>query len=115
MRTHVKRITSIADEITTFLLLENFSKLSVTIEPEGKVTKMRFVSENSSMTEEQLTEILLILNQPRQIELETYYWTLLGESGADMSLSVVGRMIDTAQGYLENGAIVLTLIREEIE
>lgn len=115
MRTHVKRITSIADEITTFLLLENFSKLSMTIEPEGKITKLRFVSENSSMTEEQLEEILQILNQPRQIELETYYWTLLGESGADMSLNVVGRMIDTAQGYLENGTIVLTLTREEIE
>ncbi|PKM86971.1 MAG: hypothetical protein CVU85_06735 [Firmicutes bacterium HGW-Firmicutes-10] len=115
MRTHVKRITSIADEITTFLLLENFSKLSMTIEPEGKTTKLRFVSENNSMTEEQLEEILQILNQPRQIELETYYWTLLGESGADMSLNVVGRMIDTAQGYLENGAIVLTLTREEIE
>lgn len=115
MRTHVKRITSIADEITTFLLLENFSRLSITIEPEGKVTKLRFVSENSSMTQKQLDDILLVLNQPRQIELETYYWTLLGESGADMSLNVVGRMIDSAQGYIENGSIVLALTREEIE
>jgi hypothetical protein len=115
MRTHIKRITSIADEITTFLLLENFSRLTVTIEPEGKVTKLRFVSENASMNQSQLDEILNVLNQPRQIELETYYWTLLGESGADMSLNVVGRMIDSAKGYLENGSIVLLLSREEIE
>jgi mannose-1-phosphate guanylyltransferase len=115
MRTHVKRITSIADEITTYLLLENFSKLSIMIEPEGKITKLRFVSENSSMTKKQLDDILLVLNQPRQIELETYYWTLLGESGADMSLNVVGRMIDTANGYIENGHVILELTREEIE
>lgn len=115
MRTHIKRITSIADEITTFLLLENFSKLSVTIEPEDKVTRFRFVCENSSMTQKQLDEILHVLNQPRQIELETYFWTLLGESGADMSLNVVGRMIDTADGYIENGSVVLELSREEIE
>jgi len=115
MRTHVKRITSIADEIMTFLMLESFSTLSMTIVPEGKVTTFRFVSENCSMTKEKLNEILEILNQPRQIELETYFWTLLGESGADMSLSVVGRMIDSAQGYFENGAVVLLLTREEIE
>jgi len=115
MRTHIKRITSIADEITTFLLLENFSKLSITIEPEDKVTRFRFVCENSSMTQKQLDEILHVLNQPRQIELETYFWTLLGESGADMSLNVVGRMIDTADGYIENGSVVLELSREEIE
>ena len=115
MRTHVKRITSIADEITTFLLLESFSKLSIAIEPKGKITRLRFVSENSSMTQKQLDEILVVLNQPRQIELETYYWTLLGESGTDMSLNVVGRMIDTAKGFIENGSIVLELSREEIE
>lgn len=115
MRTHIKRITSIADEITTFLLLENFSKLSITIDPEDKVTRFRFVCENSSMTQKQLDEILHVLNQPRQIELETYFWTLLGESGADMSLNVVGRMIDTADGYIENGSVVLELSREEIE
>jgi hypothetical protein len=115
MRTHVKRITSIADEITTFLLLKNFSPLVMTIVPEGKVTTFRFVSDNNSMTEGQLNEILETLNQPRQIELETYYWTLLGESGADMSLNVVGRMIDSARGYFENGTLVLILTREEIE
>jgi hypothetical protein len=115
MRTHVKRVTSIADEITTFLLFESFTKLSITIEPQGKVTTLRFVSEQNSMTKEQLKEILETLNQPRQIELETYYWTLLGENGADMSLNVVGRMIDSAQGYFENGTLVLILSREEIE
>ncbi|MDP2813356.1 MAG: hypothetical protein Q8S15_02655 [Erysipelotrichaceae bacterium] len=115
MRTHVKRIASIADEIMTFLLLENFSTLSLTIVPEGKVTTFRFVSENCSMPQEKLDEILEVLNQPRQIELETYYWSLLGESGADMSLSVVGRMIDSAHGHFENGSVVLTFTREEIE
>ena len=115
MRTHIKRITSIADEITTFLLLADFTKLSVTFEPRGKVTTLRFLSENSSMTDEQLNEMLETLNQPRQVELETYYWTLLGESGADMSLSVVGRMIDSAEGYFENGSLILILSREEIE
>lgn len=115
MRTHIKRITSIVDEIMTYLLLENFSKLSVSIEPNGKSTKLHFISENDSMTQKQLDEILATLNQPRQIELETYYWTLVGESGVDMSLNVVGRMIDSAQGYLENGSIVLILHREEVE
>jgi hypothetical protein len=115
MRNHIKRITSIADEITTFLLLENFSKLSITIEPKGNVTTLRFVSGDNSMTQKQLDDVLLVLNQPRQLELETYYWTLLGESGADMSLNVVGRMIDTAKGYIENGSVVLELTREEIE
>lgn len=112
---HIKRITGIADEITTILLLENFSKLSVTIEPMGNITKLRFVSENPSMSEAKLKKILDVLNQPRQIELETYYWTLLGESGLDMSLNVVGRMIDTANGYIENGHVILELTREEIE
>ncbi|MBV1710004.1 MAG: hypothetical protein KMY54_09110 [Erysipelothrix sp.] len=115
MRTHIKRIASISDEITTFLLLENFSRLTVTIEHEGKITKLRFVSEGSSINQEQLDKILKVLNQPRQVELETYYWTLLGESGTDMSLNVVGRMIDSASGYLENGSIVLLLSREDIE
>lgn len=115
MRTHVKRIASITDEIMTFLLLENFSALSLSIIPEGKVTTFRFISENCTMSKEKLDEILEVLNQPRQIELETYYWTLLGESGADMSLSVVGRMIDSAHGYFENGSVVLILTREEIE
>lgn len=115
MKTHIKRITSIVDEIMTFLLLENFSKISVSVETQGVTTRLQFISENESMTPEHLNEILTVLNQPRQVELETYYWTLLGESGVDMSLNVVGRMIDTAQGYLEDGSIVLILTREEIE
>ena len=71
-----------------------------------------FLSNKNNLTQKQLDDLLDHLNWSRQVEYETYYWPLAGETTEDMNLSVIGRMINKAEGWIEDDKLYLILERE---
>ena len=108
----IKRISGIADEMIMVLLKHQFTKIELTVEPIPDGIRYFFIQHESQITQEQLDELLAHLNRHRQIEYETYYWPLAGETTEDMSLSVIGRMINRAEAWVEDGKLYIILERE---
>jgi len=108
----IKRISGIADEMITILLKYQFTQIDISVEPLSEGIRYFFVQHNNKITQSQLDELLSHLNRTRQLEYETYYWPLAGETTEDMSLSVIGRMINKAEGWIEGDKFYLILERE---
>lgn len=108
----IKRISGIADEMITILLKYQFTKIEISVEPLADGIRYFFVQYENKITQEQLEDLLSHLNRNRQLEYETYYWPLAGETIEDMSLSVIGRMINRAEGWIEDDKLYLILERE---
>lgn len=108
----IKRISGIADEMIMVLLKYQFTKIELTVEPIPDGIRYFFVQHENQITQEKLDELLDHLNLSRQVEYETYYWPLAGETTEDMSLSVIGRMINRAEAWIEEGKLYIILERE---
>lgn len=108
----IKRISGIADEMITVLLKYQFTKIDISVEPLPNGIRYFFVQHENTLTQNQLDDLLAHLNRSRQLEYETYYWTLAGETTEDMNLSVIGRMINKAEGWIEDDMLYLILERE---
>ena len=106
-----KKITRIIDEISSLLLLDNLSELEVKILPHEKEIEIIFYHYHNKMSEQRLQEIEQILNRPRRLELESYYWTLIGETDINQSLQMIGGLIDHADVKKIGADLKLTLIR----
>ena len=61
-----------------------------------------------------MEEIRSVLNQERQIEMESYYWPLIGESNDEESLQLVGRMTDTAVVERFDKDVTLMIFRKKL-
>ena len=107
----IKRISGIADEMITVLLKFQFTKIDISVEPLTDGIRYFFVQYDNTITQPQLDELLSHLNRSRQLEYETYYWPLAGETTEDMNLSVIGRMINRAEGWIEDNTLYLILER----
>jgi len=112
MSDKIKKITRLIDEMSTMLLSSDFTSLDVKIIPGDDELKICFYHYGNSMNANRLEEIEEILNKPRRFELETYYWTLVGEADIDHSLNLVGSLIDYATVERNDNDVSITVIRK---
>jgi len=111
MSSKVKKITRIIDEMSSILLSDSLSNLEVKILISEKDIEINFYHYHNNMTEQRLKEIEQTLNKPRRFELESYYWTLIGETDIDQSLQMIGGLIDSAVVKKNGTDLCITLIR----
>lgn len=114
MSKKVKIITRLVDELTSWLLNETYTQVDVSVIPMEEGIELRFVHYNSTMTDSRIEQIRSVLNQERQIEMETYYWSLIGESNSEESLQLVGRMTDTAVVERFGNDVTLMIYRKKL-
>ena len=111
MSSKVKKITKIIDEMASILLADSLSNLEVKISINEKDIEISFHHYHNNMTEQRLIEIEKTLNKPRRFELESYYWTLIGETDVDQSLQLIGGLIDSAVVKKIESDLYITLVR----
>ncbi len=55
-----------------------------------------------------------VLNAPRQVELEDYYWELLGQSGSNGGeMNLLGSLVDCGDVVHTDGKLFVTLYRKK--
>lgn len=108
----IKRISGIADEMISVLLKYQFTKIEISVEPLPHGIRFFFIQYENRITQMQLDDLLSHLNRSRQLEYETYFWSLAGETTEDMNLSVIGGMINKAEGWIEEDRLYLILERK---
>ncbi|MCT4584703.1 MAG: hypothetical protein N4A54_07245 [Peptostreptococcaceae bacterium] len=111
MKHIVKKITKIADEIMTFLLINDSDELDFKIKKENDRYIVKIVSYNTKFSDDDVLELDEILNVQRQHEVEAYYWQLAGETDFDNELLLIGSMVDEAKVYKANNNLYIEFFR----
>lgn len=114
MQHEVKKLSRIVDELTTFFLKEDTNEVDFKIKKEKGKTIIQLIDYNTHFDEEAINDIREVLNIQRQIEIETYYWQLAGETDLGEELLLIGAMVDEAIVEKKSGNLEITLIRNII-
>lgn len=111
MNREAKKISRILDELSTYFLYKDPTRLAISIDNLDDSYKISFEVCGVEYSEEEIFDMMTLLNEPRQPSVEAYYWSLVGESSDDSELSLIGMMIDTAEMKFENATLFLDLYR----
>lgn len=111
MRTNIKKVTKIVDELTSYILLKKGTNISINIlETQGKYV-IKFYTENIILSKSDISDIKEALGTPRQKDMEEYYWQLGGLNQPEGELELIGMMTDDFSIAYENNKLSLELIR----
>ena len=114
MQHEVKKISRIVDELTTFFLKEDTNEVEFKIKKEIDKTTIEIIDVQTHFDENDIDEIRQVLNVQRQIEIETYYWQLAGETDLGEELLLIGTMVDEAIVEKIDGNLSIKLVRKII-
>ncbi len=103
MNREKSKMNAIINEITTFLLNQNAKNICLKINDTNEEIKVNIVCDELKLTEDIIDDLRNILNVKKEIEVEETYWQLIGNNDDRNDLYLVGKMIDNAELYLENG------------
>lgn len=102
----------ISNEIMSILTHEHAHILRSEVCFKRDTTFFTFCVAPNNLSDSELSDLLEILNLPRQIEMEEYYWSLLGENRNDNNVLVVARMIDTATAEIKDNVLTINVVRK---
>ena len=112
----MKKISKLTDEMVTFYLERKADNISVQISLKKEGTYISTSARNVTITERELKRIGENINkQNRLAEMEEYYWTLAGEGGSSIALSLVAIMVDSAEVayHKDNNIVEINLFRKK--
>lgn len=112
MKNKKQRIAKMAEELILFAYKYGAEDLDLKIISEKSETIIKIRATNIDLDDETIESIRTLLNMPRSMEMEEYYWTLTGESYTDSELSLIGAMSDDCQINFENKILEIKLIRK---
>lgn len=97
MNKEKQKINGIINEIM-FLLLEKGAKdICVKVEGNEKQTQIRIISNKISLDNGIIKKLNKTLNTEEAVEVEGYYWELIGKSGVHDNLYLIGSMVDKVE------------------
>lgn len=112
MKNKKQRIAKMAEELILFVYKYGAENLDLKITTEKSKTIIKIRATNIDLDDEVIESIKTLLNMPRSMEMEEYYWTLTGESYTDSELSLIGAMSDDCKITFKNKILEIKLTRK---
>lgn len=84
--------------------------LDIVIEPAQVVITIK--GETPKDIEEKTHELRMLLNSPKEPQVEEYYWELMGETDHAQELSLVGMIIDKAEVYYRDKKLEIRVYKK---
>lgn len=106
-----KKISKILNEMVTFALNREATKVDSSIEKTEELYKLTIQAINLKCSTDSIDNLKQLLNAPRQRDVEEYYWELTGDSDTGSELELVGMMIDKAIVKFDKGNLYIELHR----
>lgn len=113
MKNKKQRIAKMAEELILFVYKYGAKDLDLKITSEESKTIITIRATNINLNDNIVESIETLLNSPRSMETEEYYWTLTGESYSDSELSLIGAMSDDCRVNFKNKILEIKLIRKK--
>lgn len=112
MQHEKKKIASITNELLTVLLMNGACDIDVHIETNDERSEISIIHHDCDYDEELVDKIRQSLNTQRQVEVEGYYWQLVGDSNTHDELHLVGSMVDEADVFVDDRILHINLVRK---
>lgn len=108
MKECYSKLTHIAGEVTNYFLKRSSKDISNKIRILDDYSEITVYAKDLTLTEHDLESMRIQLNNPRQREVEGYYWSLAGGEHEGSEMRLVGTMVDWAEINSDNnnGTIV---------
>lgn len=111
---HIRqRNARIAEELILFAYKYGAEDINLNIKNKPKETIITIEAKNVNLDKETIESITNLLNIPRYVEMEEYYWNLTGESDMDCELSLIGLMSDKVIINITSDILKIKLIRKK--
>lgn len=114
MQHEVKKLTLIANELTTLMLLNGAEEVDVKIKRNGNTAEITLIHRNCDYSEDFMDKLQYSLSTQRQCEVEGYYWQLCGDDDSGDELFLVGAMVDEATAEIIDGDLKIHLVRKDM-
>lgn len=111
MRSELKKIMHLVDEVGLYLIKKGANDLDIKINHQSSNTKITFLCSSTCIDEDSMETLKERLSVQRQCEVESYYWELIGEVRQDEELFLVGAMVDEVIFSFEEDNLSIVLIR----
>ena len=102
----------IISELLAFYMHRGATDVDINLKEEKDKVTICISALISTINQDEFDSIIKLLNNPRQHELESYYWQLSGED-EDNDLSLVGVMIDNVEYKYEKDTLTLIITRSK--
>lgn len=113
MRHIRQRNARIAEELILFVYKHGAKDINLSIKDKENETIISIKAIDININKETLEIISKLLNVPRCIEMEEYYWNLTGESEMDTELSLVGVMSDEVKINSYSKTLIIEITRKK--
>lgn len=111
---HIRqRNARMAEELILFAYKYGAEDINLNIKNTPEETIITIEATNVNLDKETIESITNLLNVPRCIEMEEYYWNLTGESDMDCELSLIGVMSDKVIINIASNILKIELIRKK--
>ncbi len=114
MKFKLEKKIKIVNDLITFFHIHGNSNIHIDMSSDNTYSYITISGKVKSISEEEIQSFSTILNAPRCLEIEQYYWNLGGQSESDCELSLISSMVDSAEISLVDEVLTIKLIRKEI-
>ncbi len=108
MKDEYAKLTHIAAEMTNYFLRLKSKQIDFSINIYDSTSEVLITAKDIVLTTQQLEKLTTKLSNPRQQEIEGYYWNLAGGDHVEPELRLISAMTDLVEisSKQENGTVV---------
>ena len=112
-----RKVAKIVEELTIFFFSVGAKRMASTIEYNGSVADITFISDYDADYRYKLDDLEKYLNEPKNAGMEDIYWELAGSSdpGEPGELLLLGMMIDRAEVEIHEETVEVKLHKDLLE
>ncbi len=103
-------ISVIIREVSLFFMMHGLSDFD--IHTEIRKDKILLTTKTKLLPVDLVEHVREKMDRPRELEIETYGWELIGDIDNKSELEIVGHLIDEVVLQSKNGNTVMTFIRQ---
>lgn len=111
MRFEKKKLAKLIDEIASYCLSKGACSLTIDLKTEEDRHLIHVEAKGVSISARELKQVQEHISSHREVEMEEYYWSLVGDSVTQDELTLVASMTDVANATLEGDLLKIELMR----
>ena len=114
MTNEKNKVHKILSELVNYFFSNNVTDIDINVNYSSAALKIN-LSGKCDTEPKKLDKLNEILKSSRQVELEEYYWGLLGTNNSKQELYLLGSLVDNGEVEYDNGLLSLKIIRKFIK
>ena len=108
-----QRHARMAEELILFAYRHGADEINLNIKHNDDSSIITIEANSISLSEDTINTITTLLNVPKCVEMEEYYWNLTGETDMDSELSLIGVMSDEVKLDIKPNYLKIEVIRKK--